>query len=168
MRKTGFSKDGKHSQPQILLGLSVSKNGYPLDYEIFEGNKFEGHTMLPVIEAFKQKYNMQQLVVADAGLMSNKNIQQLIDKQYSFIIGARIKNETQLVQAKILALKLEDGQSIEIKKDAAQRIILSYSNARALKDAHNRKKGSERLNNSPAENLPKSTSTTKAIINTSN
>ena len=101
--------------------------------------------MLPVIEAFKQKYNMQQLVVADAGLMSNKNIQQLIDKQYSFIIGARIKNETQLVQAKILALKLEDGQSIEIKKDAAQRIILSYSNARALKDAHNRKKGLERL-----------------------
>lgn len=96
--------------------------------------------MLPVIEAFKQKYNMQQLVVADAGLMSNKNIQQLIDKQYSFIIGARIKNETQLVQAKILALKLEDGQSIEIKKDAAQRIILSYSTARALKDAHNRKK----------------------------
>ena len=140
MRKTGFSKDGKHSQPQILLGLSVSENGYPLDYEIFEGNKFEGHTMLPVIEAFKQKYNMQQLVVADAGLMSNKNIQQLIDKQYSFIIGARIKNETQLVQAKILALKLEDGQSLEIKNDAAQRIILSYSNARALKDAHNRKK----------------------------
>ena len=140
MRKTGFSKDGKHSQPQILLGLSVSENGYPLDYEIFEGNKFEGHTMLPVIEAFKQKYNMQQLVVADAGLMSNKNIQQLIDKQYSFIIGARIKNETQLVQAKILALKLEDGQSLEIKNDAAQRIILSYANARALKDAHNRKK----------------------------
>lgn len=146
LRKTGFSKDGKHSQPQILLGLLVSENGYPLDYEIFEGNKFEGHTMLPVIEAFKQKYNMQQLiVVADAGLMSNKNIQQLIDKQYSFIIGARIKNETQLVQAKIRALKLEDGQSIEIKKDAAQRIILSYSTARALKDAHNRKKGLERL-----------------------
>ena len=80
MRKSGFSKDGKHSQPQILLGLLVSENGYPLDYEIFEGSKFEGHTMLPVIEAFKKKYNMQQLkVVADAGLMSNKNIQQLID-----------------------------------------------------------------------------------------
>lgn len=56
LRKAGFSKDGKHSQPQILLGLLVSENGYPLDYEIFEGNKFEGHTMLPVIEAFKAKY----------------------------------------------------------------------------------------------------------------
>jgi transposase len=146
LRKTGFSKDGKHSQPQILLGLLVSENGYPLDYEIFEGSKFEGHTMLPVIEAFKQKYNMQQLiVVADAGLMSNKNIQQLIDKQYSFIIGARIKNETQFIQNQILACKLEDGQSTEIKKDTFQRIILSYSGARAVSDAHNRKKGFERL-----------------------
>ena len=102
--------------------------------------------MLPVIEAFKAKYNMQQLiVVADAGLMSNKNINELLDKQYDFIIGARIKNETGQLQAQILAAALEDGQSIEIKKDAAQRIILSYSTGRALKDAHNRNKGLDRL-----------------------
>ena len=68
LRKAGFSKDGKHSQPQIVLGLLVSENGYPLDYEIFEGNKFESHTMIPVIEAFKKRYQMEQLiVVADAG-----------------------------------------------------------------------------------------------------
>ncbi len=92
LRKAGFSKDGKHSNPQIVLGLLVSQGGYPLDYEIFEGNKFEGHTMLPVIEAFKKKYNMEQLiVVADAGLMSEKNIKQLLANNYSFIIGARIK-----------------------------------------------------------------------------
>ena len=48
LRKAGFSKDGKHTQPQIVLGLLVSENGYPLDYEIFEGNKFEGHTMIQV------------------------------------------------------------------------------------------------------------------------
>ncbi len=146
LRKTGFSKDGKHSQPQILLGLLVSENGYPLDYEIFEGNTFEGHTMLPVIEAFKAKYKMQQLVVvADAGLMSNKNINELLDKQYEFIIGGRIKNETKQLQAQILACTIEDGQSTEIRKDAFQRIVVSYSTARALKDAHNRNKGLERL-----------------------
>jgi hypothetical protein len=42
LRKAGFSKDGKHSQPQILLGLLVSENGYPLDYEIFEGIPSKG------------------------------------------------------------------------------------------------------------------------------
>lgn len=146
LRKAGFSKDGKHSQPQILLGLLVSENGYPLDYEIFEGNKFEGHTMLPVIEAFKTKYKMQQLiVVADAGLMSNKNLKELVNQQYDFIIGAKIKNETQAIQAQITSCKLKDGQSTEIKKNATQRIIISYSTARALNDAHNRNKGLERL-----------------------
>jgi len=39
LRKTGFSKDGKHSQPQIVLGLLVSAGGYPPAYSIHEGNK---------------------------------------------------------------------------------------------------------------------------------
>ena len=146
LRRAGFSKDGKHSQPQIVLGLLVSENGYPLDYEIFEGNKFEGHTMLPVVEAFKEKYKMQQLiVVADAGLMSNKNIRALLDQHYDFIIGARIKNEPDLVQEQILALQLEDDQSAEVQKDEPLRIIIHYSKSRAFNDAHNRDKGMERL-----------------------
>lgn len=52
LRKTGFSKEGKHQHPQIVLGLLVSKGGYPLVYEILEGNKFEGQTILPVIDSF--------------------------------------------------------------------------------------------------------------------
>jgi transposase len=56
-----------------------------------------------------------------------------------------VKNESQSIQAEMLSSQLEDGQSIEIKKDGVQRIILSYSKARAVKDAHNRNKGLERL-----------------------
>lgn len=146
-RKSGFSKDGKHQQPQLVLGLLVSEQGYPLDYELFEGNKFEGHTMLPVIQAFKEKYQLQQLiVVADAGLMSNKNLNELIARQYDFIIGGRIKNETKIIQNKILALRLQDGESAVIAKETdEQRLIISYSKSRAANDAHNRTKGLERL-----------------------
>ncbi len=94
LRKTGFSKEGKHQNPQIVLGLLVSKNGYPLAYEIFEGNKFEGHTMLPVVEAFKKKYKLSQLIiVADSGLLSANNVEELQTKGYEFILGARIKNK---------------------------------------------------------------------------
>src|SRR6266705_730268 len=132
LRQTGFSKDGKHQQPQIVLGLLVSQQGYPLDYEIFEGNKFEGHTMLPVIEGFAKKYQTEQLiVVADAGLMSHKNIDQLTQKGYAYIIGARIKNETTDVQKQILVLQRHDLESAVIQKNASQRIIISYSEARA-------------------------------------
>jgi hypothetical protein len=38
-RKVGFSKDGKHPQPHIVVGLLVSEWSYPLDYHVFEGNK---------------------------------------------------------------------------------------------------------------------------------
>jgi transposase len=36
-RITGYSKDGKHQQPQIIIGLLVGRNGYPIGYELFEG-----------------------------------------------------------------------------------------------------------------------------------
>lgn len=142
LRKTGFSKDGKHQQPQIVLGLLVSRGGYPLDYEIFEGNRFEGHTMLPVIEAFKKKHQLPQLIiVADAGLMSNKNIEQLLAGNFEFIIGARIKNETQQLQQQILSKALNDGESFCLNKTNNLRLIISYSNGRARNDQYNRNRG---------------------------
>lgn len=47
LRKIGFSKDGKFKKPQIMLGLLVGQEGYPIGYDIFEGNTFEGHTLIP-------------------------------------------------------------------------------------------------------------------------
>lgn len=145
-RQNGFSKDGKHSQPQIVLGLLVSTGGYPLTYQIFEGSKFEGHTMLPVIEAFKKKYKLKQIiVVADAGLLSDKNIKALTEHNYQYILGARIKNETETIQNKLLLLQLSDGKSKTITKADGIKLIVSYSNARAKKDQHNRKRGLQKL-----------------------
>ncbi len=149
LRKTGFSKEGKHQNPQILLGLLVSIDGYPLAYEVFEGNKFEGHTMLPVIEAFKAKYQLEKLVViADAGLLSNDNLQELQIKQYKYILGARIKNEKDSLKRQVLALSLENGQSTELVRDENTKLIVSYSESRAKKDAANRKKGLQKLERS--------------------
>jgi len=146
LRKTGFSKEGKHQHPQIVLGLLVSTNGYPLAYEIFEGNKFEGHTMLPVIEEFKKKFEVGKLVViADSGLLSAQNIQELLDKGYEFILGARIKTEPAIVKNKILSLNLSNGQSAMIDKGTELKLVINYSEARAKKDKANRDKGIKKL-----------------------
>ncbi|QTY27413.1 IS1634 family transposase [Flavobacterium sp. CS20] len=160
LRKTGFSKEGKHQNPQIMLGLLVSKDGYPLAYDIFEGNKFEGHTMLPVIDSFKKKYGLDQLVIiADSGLLSSKNIEELQSKSYEFILGARIKNEKSFIKEKILALKLKNGESAVVEKGNL-RLIISYSDSRAKKDKHNREKGLKRL-----EKKIRSGKLTKSSIN---
>lgn len=146
LRKTGFSKDGKHQHPQIVLGLLVSENGYPLDYEIFEGNKYEGETLLPVVNHFKSKYASEKLIViADSGLLSNKNIEQLKAQQYQYILGARIKNMNKEATAKILNLKLQNNQCETIELAENERLIVGYKTARAIRDAKNRKRGLEKL-----------------------
>lgn len=146
LRKTGFSKDGKAQHPQILLGLLVARNGYPIGYEIFEGNTFEGHTLLPVLAAFEHKFKLTRpIVVADAGLLSKPNIKMLVKAGYQYILGGRIKNETSAVKKKILALKLANGQRKSIKKEDGSRLIISYSESRAKKDRYNRQRGLQRL-----------------------
>ncbi len=146
LRKTGFSKEGKHQNPQIVLGLLVSINGYPLAYEIFEGNKFEGHTMLPVIEKFKHKYQLQKLIiVADAGLLSKNNIDELLQKGYEFILGGRIKSEKRELKQKILSYSFTDGESIIMSRDNDTQLIVSYALARSKKDNQNRERGLKKL-----------------------
>jgi transposase len=146
IRKRGFSKEGKHQNPQIVLGLLVSIDGYPLAFEIFEGNKFEGHTMLPILDDFKKTYNINNLViVADSGLLSSQNISELLQKNYEFILGARIKNENQKIKDKILSLTLSNGQSKIIDKPQGLKLVISYSDKRAKKDKFNRERGLHRL-----------------------
>jgi len=70
LRKTGFSKDGKHSNPQIFLGLLVGNGGYAIGYDIYQGNIFEGHTLIPFLEKISAKFKLDKpIVVADAGLL---------------------------------------------------------------------------------------------------
>lgn len=160
LRKTGFSKEGKHQNPQIVLGLLVSKNGYPLAYEIFEGNKFEGYTMLPVIDKFKQQFHLKNLIIiADAGLMSTDNVKDLQAGNYEFILGARIKNEKQVIKDKIFNLRLKDGESKIINKGNLK-LIIHFSEKRAKKDQHNRERGLKKL-----EKQIKSGRLTKSSIN---
>jgi transposase len=145
LRENGFSKDGKHSQPQIVLGLLVSKDGYPLSYSIFNGSQYEGRTMIPIVDDFVRRFNLEDfVVVADSGLMSKKNLSLLELGGYRYIIGARIKNEANEIRQWILSLKKQDGEFNERQKDDI-RLIIGYSENRAKKDKYNREKGLKRL-----------------------
>lgn len=78
LRMNGFSKDNKSQQPQILIALMVSKEGFPVAYEVFSGNTFEGHTIIPVIKDFIERNGVKNFtVVADAAMISTENVQQL-------------------------------------------------------------------------------------------
>jgi transposase len=161
LRKTGFSKDGKHSHPQILIGLLVGLGGYAIGYDIFEGNTYEGHTLIPFLEAISRKFNLgKPVVIADAGLLTNKNIEALQQGGYEYIIGARLKNESEAIKEQIIRPEYRDGTVHVIHIDESKRLIVRYSAKRAKKDFQNRKRGLIRL-----EKRVKSGKLTKSNIN---
>lgn len=161
LRKTGFNKDGKHQHPQIYIGLLVGIEGYAIGYDIFEGNIYEGHTLIPFLDKINQKYDISQpTVIADSGLLSHKNIELLEENGYKYIMGSRLKSESQEIKQKILNLNYNEGKSYRIIKNDKQSLIINYSSKRARKDEHNRRRGLQRL-----EKKVKGGKLTKSSIN---
>ena len=146
LRCPGFSKDGKTAESQIVLGLLVSRDGYPLSYNIFNGSQYEGRTFSPIIDDFVQRFSLSDfIVVADSGLLSRKNIALLKAAGYKFILGGRIKKESAAVQDWVLSLEKDSRKLHETSINGDERIIISYSDERAGKDRRNRERGIQRL-----------------------
>lgn len=137
LQARGFSKDDKSKQPQIVIGLLVTRQGFPLIHEVFKGNTFEGHTMLSVVKNFQIKYATEKpIIVADAAMLSQENRKNLEKEGYQYIVGARLSNAKSLF-LKIISDKLtkQDGATLRISyPDENYDVICSFSEARYKKD----------------------------------
>ena len=112
----GYSKDGKPHKPQIIIGMLVGDGGYPIGYEVFEGDTAETKTLIPVLETFKKRFNLQTpIVVADAALLSQKNIDALRHAEYQYILGARLKSENKKLKSRILSLDIKENEPVEMQ-----------------------------------------------------
>lgn len=129
-KKCGFSKDHKHNQPQVVIGLIVTKQGFPISYEIFKGNTFEGNTLLPSILKLKKKYDIAVLtVVADSAMLSKQNMDLLVSNGLNYIIASRLANLKESLINKIdKDLKRINGENIRIDN-----LIVDYSSKRYTK-----------------------------------
>lgn len=137
LRRNGFSKDNKSQQPQILVALMVTKEGFPIAYNIFSGNTFEGHTILPVVKSFVKKHAVKEFtVVADAAMISTTNTQELLANNINYIVGARLGNlSMDLIEQINHSIAREDGKSIRVKTDSGY-LICAYSSVRYRKDKY--------------------------------
>jgi hypothetical protein len=90
LRKVGMSKE-RRVDPQVQVGLLVDPGGFPLEVHLFEGNKAETTTLVPVLRQFQDRHGVTDMVVvADAGMLSAANLNALEDAGFSFIVGSRI------------------------------------------------------------------------------
>ncbi|MCK5592103.1 MAG: IS1634 family transposase, partial [Candidatus Pacebacteria bacterium] len=153
LRRNGYSKDLKFNQPQVLLAMMVTKEGLPIGYQVFEGDVYEGHTVINALKAIKEKRRLGKVVfVADAGMFNKENLIQLDEleeEKIEYIVGARIKNMPKDLQEKILDKKnykeISKGFTVGEFEYKGRKVIVSYRQKRADKDAYDRDKAIQRL-----------------------
>jgi len=102
LRQFGYSKDGKGGDVQVVFGLLMDKEGRPIGYELFPGSTFDGHTLVPFLDALKSRFAIDQIIlVADRGLNSGENLQSIKDHGYDYIVGTRLRNASDAIQRQV-------------------------------------------------------------------
>lgn len=141
----GFSKDHRFQDVQIVIGLVVNRDGFPLYFDIFKGSTFEGKTFIPVVEKIKSLLGSSYLtVIADAAMISKLNIDELDKRHIGFIVGARLGNLPKKIQEEISGQVLGIDQKVTTVNYLSHRLICQYLNSRASKDRSDREKQIER------------------------
>jgi transposase len=86
--KRGYSRDHRSDCKQVCIALVVTREGFPLGYEVFDGNRTDVTTVEEVVEAMEDRYGAASRVwVMDRGMVSQANIEFLRDGGRRYIIG---------------------------------------------------------------------------------
>lgn len=169
LKQTGYSKDGKFNQSQVMLALLVTAAGLPVGYEIYPGNTFEGHTFKDALGKVQQQYALEKVIlVADSAMISRDNQQLLDDGGIPYIIAARLKNQSKEVEQLILnplsyspCGKDQADKLLQTRDGNNHRLIVHYSPKRAEKDRHDRQKAIDQV----LKRVKRSGNNPKALLN---
>lgn len=135
-RRSGLSKE-RRLEPQIIIGLLVDQDGFPLGLESFEGNTAETKTILPVVETFRVEHHLDTVtVVADAAMLSLKNLEAISSAGYHYIVGSRLSKVPYDIAQYQKQQPLVDNQIVITQKDN-YKIIYQYRAKRAALDVKN-------------------------------
>lgn len=146
LRKYGYSKDHRFNTTQVVLALATNRDGLPIGYELFEGNKAEVTTLIAAINSWKKIFSIDSVCfVGDRAMMSKGNVALLEEYGYKYIIAAKLKNMPKKLKEEILAEKnyktvLYNNNLLWVGefeyKDS--RLIVSYKSSRAKRDQSSR------------------------------
>lgn len=147
LRKKGYSKDHRYDLPQIVVGLTVDETGFPLDFQVYDGNTYEGKTLLDGVRSIQRKLKLDPAtftVVADAGMLSEKNLQALEQAGYSYIVGARIRSASTNVVEQIVGWDYAAKGHLTTTVNG-RRLLVTHSDKRAKRSQQNRDRLVRRL-----------------------
>ena len=159
LKDFGYSKEGKPNKVQVVMCLLIDCYGRPIGYELFPGNTFDGKTLSKALDELEKRFGIRKvIVVADKGITSKVNLKEIIDIGYSYIFAYRLKSSADRIKAeafsggytqiqdaddclsyKVISSK-ENFYANSRKVSLEQKIIITYSEARARKDMLDRQR----------------------------
>lgn len=147
LRAAGRSKEGRYG-PQVQYGLLTDREGFPLEFVLFPGNKGETRYFVPTIESLIKRHGKalkDLVVVADAGILSAANCAALEDLGLFFIVGSKSSSAKKDILTSLTNEQIDtgftDGQIFEStrvmtheRKQVKRRVVYQYREKRALRD----------------------------------
>jgi len=88
LAKYGYSRDRRRDCKQVCIGLVVTREGFPLGYEVFAGNTTDVTTVEEIVETMEARYGKAQRIWAmDRGMISEENLKWLREEKRLYIVG---------------------------------------------------------------------------------
>lgn len=138
--KRGYSRDHRPDCKQVCIALVVTKEGIPLGYEVFDGNRHDSTTVEEIVEKMEARYGAADRIwVMDRGMVSDENIEFLQQKGRRYILGTP-KSLLKKFERELLSGDWEEiNEALEVKKCASlegteETFILCRSAARKEKE----------------------------------
>jgi transposase len=114
--KRGYSRDGRPDCVQVCIGIVVSREGLPLSFEVFDGNRTDVTTVEEMVEVMEKKYGQAEGVwVMDRGMVSEDNLEYMRKKKMKYLVGTH-KAMLKKFEQELLGLDWEEVESgVEVK-----------------------------------------------------
>lgn len=136
----GHSRDHRPDCKQVCIALVVTRDGMPLAYEVFDGNRVDVTTVEEMVTAIEDRYGKADRVwVMDRGMASEANFEWLRAGERSYLIGAT-KSELRRFEAEIVDQRdwRKIREDVEVKlcdgPDGTETYVLCRSQSRREKD----------------------------------
>ena len=135
----GHSRDKRPDCKQVLIALVVTREGIPLGYEIFDGNRHDSTTVKDIVTNIEDKYGTADRIwVMDRGMVSAKNISFLQQSNRRYIIGTP-KSMLKKFEKQLLSKEwhtIHEGIEVQYcpSADGEETFILCRSASRKEKD----------------------------------
>jgi len=148
----GYSRDNRPDCQQVCIGLGVTREGLPVGYEVFAGNRSDVTTVEEMVAVMEDKYGKANRVwVTDRGMVSEENLEFLRDRGALYLVGAP-RAELRRREAELLEAsgwqEIRDGLEVKMASapdGASERFVLCRSRDRASKERAMLERQIERL-----------------------